>query len=199
MSDTTETAEEEKARRELEMKEMRALWDKEWKEAKERTHECVQANLAALLPELKDLKFTNIRVEYEGGGDSGEYHLPIATKDDGTEVYLDWEKSWGTQSWKSDAVEDITTDKTVPYRQWQRTYPDRKIVFTTEETNLFSAIYSQLVAAVESRHVGWYNNEGGEGTSVLILDDGPVRIEVSHGDYVQETVWDEYTVALEET
>jgi len=199
MSGTTETAEEEKARRELEMKEMRALWDKEWKEAKEKTRECVQANLAALLPELKDLGFTNIRVEYEGGGDSGDYHLPVATKDDGTEVHLNWEKSWGTQSWKSDAVEDTMTDKTVPYRQWHRTYPDRKIVLTTEETNLFSAIYSQLVAAVESRHCGWYNNEGGEGTSVLILNDGPVRIEVSHGDYVQETVWDEYTVVLEET
>lgn len=199
MSDTTETAEEEKARRELELKEMRALWHKEWEEAKEKTRECVQANLAALLPELKDLKFTDIRVEYEGGGDSGDYHLPIATKDDGTEVYLDWDTSYGTQSWRTGSIEVITTDKTVPYRQWHRTYPDRKVVLTTEMTNLFSAIYNQLVAAVESRHSGWYNNEGGEGTSTLILDDGPARIEVRHGLYVQETIWEEYIVALEES
>ena len=57
---------------------------------------------------------------------------------------------------------------------------------------MIQAICDIMEQAVEAKHSGWCNNEGGEGEIVINVPEE--RLEVSHGDYIMETVWDEYMI-----
>lgn len=155
--------------------------------------------LRIVIDALKDENVTQVVMTYSGGGDSGEYHYPIYTMQKGDElVCLESREGYGGSSYRLESTGTLLLETKVAmprahYGDWDaETNTQKAPRIEKTERMLVEAVYLVMEDAVESRHEGWYNNEGGEGTVTLNVGKG--RIEVSHGDYVTETVWNEYTV-----
>lgn len=156
-------------------------------------------NLRVVIDALKKENVTKVDMTYSGGGDSGDYHYPVYTVKRGDEtVSLENREGYGGSSYQLDSSGEFTSGTKITISHvhpgdWDnetRTQGTPRI--EEEETEMVKAVYEIMEEAVESQHGGWYNNEGGEGTVTLDVEEE--QIEVSHGDYIMETVWNEYTI-----
>lgn len=171
-----------------------------WEQIRKFTEQVQGQNLATIIDALKAENVTLARMSYYGGGDSGDYHFPVftVTGKDGKTEDLEVREGYGGSSHKIDSSGEFKTDREVvlslvhagDYDAKTKTQGPPYIEKSTR--SLTQAICDIMEQAAEARHSGWCNNEGGEGEIVINVPEE--RLEVSHGDYIMETVWDEYMI-----
>ena len=177
-------------------------WAADWLRAAELRTQVRGKNLRALVEALEGENVTRVTMTYEGGGDSGEYHYPVFTVlKDGKPADLETKEGYGGTSYQMQPAGEfvcaVRVAISIVSTQWDPKTKARQPASVQQvEMALTKAVYEAMEEAVESEHGGWYNNEGGEGTVVLNVEEK--RIEVSHGDYVTETVWNEYTIEADD-
>lgn len=171
-----------------------------WEKIRLLREQTTRQNLRALVDALKAENVTRVVMSYYGGGDSGDYHFPILTvkKEDGTTEDLEAREGYGCSSYKHDSSGTFQSDATVVLTlvhsgDWLAETKTQGDPYLQEVTKtLTTACYHLMEQAVESQHGGWYNNEGGEGTVTIDVEEGVLDVE--HGDYIMETVWNSYTI-----
>lgn len=171
-----------------------------WARMRELTEQVTAKNLRTIIDALKAENVIDVAMSYYGGGDSGDYHYPIFTvkNADGTTECLEAREGYGGSSHKYESSGEFTSDTEVVLKLVHRGDWDEETktqgppyLNTTTET-LIVAVYRIMEQAVESQHEGWYNNEGAEGT--VLIDVFNDRIDVEHGDYIQQVEWNEYSI-----
>lgn len=171
-----------------------------WQKLRELNDQIRGDNLRIVIDALKSQNVTMVEMTYSGGGDSGEYHYPVYTVKKGDEtVALENREGYGGSSYRLEPAsgefisETKITISHVHPGDWD---PETKTQgaprVEEEETEMVKAVYQIMEEAVESQHGGWYNNEGGEGS--VQIDVFNEKIDVEHGDYVMETVWNSYSI-----
>lgn len=106
-----------------------------------------EQELMQTLIQLADLGVTGIRINYEGGGDSGCIEDIMYTDKEGVSLDEVQNLPWGSKNLKelnnelADNIENFTTDK---------------ILDTIED---------------------WWNNEGGSGTLAILVPSGEYNVE----------------------
>lgn len=175
-----------------------------WQKLRELTEQVRGKNLRIIIDALKAENVTQVVMSYYGGGDSGDYHYPIFTVKgaDGTTKDLEAREGYGGSSYKFDSSGQFETDTEVTLQLvhsgiWDheaRTQGPPYIEDTTK--TLISSVYTIMEQAVEVEHSGWYNNEGGEGTVTIDVDEECINVE--HGDYIQQIEWDNYSIQAED-
>ena len=170
-----------------------------WHKLNELNDQIRGKNLRIVIDALKKENVTCVVMTYSGGGDSGDYHYPVYTVKKGDEtVDLECRAGYGGSSYSLDSSGEFTSETKITISHvhagdWDsetRTQGAPRI--EENEVRLVEAVYQIMEEAVESQHCGWYNNEGGEGTVTLNVEGA--QIDVEHGDYVTETVWNSYTI-----
>ena len=158
-------------------------------------------NLKIVTNELQKLGVDFVRMTYDGGGDSGDYHCPIYTV--GDEELEDRSGAAGCSepSDSLDSTGEFYTDAKVFIYTTVRAVSSTEgaydpISTSVNQVSLLEAVSQMLIRAVESRYAGWYNDEGGHGSTTFDVKRGV--IEVEHGMWVQSTEWDHYTVGEED-
>ena len=170
-----------------------------WQKLRELNDQIRGDNLRIVIDALKSQNVTMVRMTYSGGGDSGEYHYPVYTVKKGDEtIDLENREGYGGSSYSLDSSGEFTSETKITISHvhpgdWnKKTRTQGAPRIEEEETEMVKAVYLIMTESVESRHGGWYNNEGGEGA--VQIDVFNEKIDVSHGDYVTETVWNEYSI-----
>jgi hypothetical protein len=182
-------------------------WEKAWEKerqwyvkAAEKDAAFLREDLSNICEMLKKRDIVFVRMTYDGGGDSGDYHAPIVTTKDEKKFTVDLQ--WGTAGWRDEAEGDITLDekfirRTTHLVRSQANYREIQGITTEmKDTTLGEALYEVMYEVVDQKHGGWYNNEGGEGSVELNVADKELSVE--HGDHYTQTYWDNYTIRAEE-
>lgn len=128
--------------------------------------ERMRRNKALLLEALKGLGAVRATVTYSGGGDEGAADETSAVDADGRTVDL------------STTVDVFTECTRYADQQWH-TWTE------LDDELLHQALSDFAMEAVESRHEGWYDGEGGSGQVVFDCASDTVRIE--HAEYRTES------------
>lgn len=151
----------------------------DWKAVDEMKSSCLVQTLANVCEKLKEHGIDLVTTEYSGGGDSGDYEPAI---------------SYANK--KEVSVPSVEVKKFRPVIKWD-TETDGWVAVEIEEKtgDLLDVVEELMAEAVEIRHSGWYNNDGGEGTVALNVE--KQTINVHHGSCYMETHWDDYTLAVD--
>lgn len=170
-----------------------------WEKLRELNDQIRGKNLRTVIDALKKENVTMVEMTYSGGGDSGDYHYPVYTVEKGGEsVPLENREGYGGSSYSLGSSGEFTSETKITISHvhsgdWDpKTKTQGAPRIEEDEVSLVKAVYQIMEEAVESQHCGWYNNEGGEGTVTLRVEGE--QIDVEHGDYVTETVWNSYTI-----
>jgi len=179
---------------------MNVEWATRWNKTRELYDKIRADNLRIVIDALKKENVTMVQMTYHGGGDSGDYHFPIyrVKQQDGETVDLENTEGYGPSSYTLGASGEFTSETKITIfcvhpGDWDNeTKTQGTPRVEEEEMTMVKAVYQIMEEAVEAQHSGWYNNEGAEGGVQIDVLNG--RINVSHGDYVTETVWNEYSI-----
>lgn len=117
-------------------------------------------NLRRVLPLLRDHDVSEVRVEFDGGGDSGSIqavHYDVDSFDD-SGIYLE--------------VAEVQSEFNQVERRWINTRIE-------SQKTLGKAIEELTYDYLSESDVDWYNNDGGFGELVIKVDEGTVSLEVS--------------------
>lgn len=117
-------------------------------------------NLRRVLPLLRDHDVSEVRVEFDGGGDSGSIqavHYDVDSFDD-SGIYLE--------------VAEVQSEFNQVERRWINTRIE-------SHQTLGKAIEELTYDYLSESDVDWYNNDGGFGELVIKVDEGTVSLEVS--------------------
>ena len=151
----------------------------DWKAVDEIKSSCLVQTLANVCEKLKEHGIDLVTTQYSGGGDSGDYEPAI--------FYANKEKV---------SVPSVEVTKFRPVIKWDTETKGWVAVKVEEETgDLLDVVEEIMAEAVEVRHAGWYDNDGGQGE--VTLDVEKKTINVHHGDRYVETRWDEYSFAVD--
>ena len=151
----------------------------DWKAVDEMKSSCLIQTLANVCEKLKEHGIDLVTTQYSGGGDSGDYEPAISYAND-EEV----------------CVPSVEVKKFRPVIKWDTETGGWVAVEIEEKTGDLLDVVEELMAeAVEIRHPGWYDNDGGEGTVAMNVEEQ--TINVNHGDHYVETRWDEYSLAVD--
>lgn len=123
------------------------------------TERCITENKTRLFPLLAAAGIATITVEYEGSGDSGAVENITIVDAEGNPMPLPaGEVTMQSPNWNGKEISEHPAAIDV-------------------------AVENLAMDAVECRHGGWENNEGGRGS--ITLDIAGNRIEVEHIDLVE--------------
>jgi hypothetical protein len=125
--------------------------------------ERMEKNKQSLLAVLKSIGAKNATVTYSGGGDSGYANNVLAQSMDGTEIVLT-----GT------AISLLSNGHIFVSGKWRENT-------TIKEFSLEEALAEYSMEVLGHHHLGWENNEGGEGEVVFDPVAGEARL--NHNEF----------------
>jgi hypothetical protein len=137
-----------------------------YREWRERANKIARANLAkipeamALIPHVE-----KVSVEYNGGGDSGQFEDALAQNDDDTAA-IEWPKA--------------TIKVQSPVSQWNSEKGEWETEIRETEHTISDYFVEAAHYAVSIWHAGWENNEGGFGKVIFTKD----NVRVEHSDHI---------------
>ena len=150
----------------------------DWKAVDEIKSSCLVQTLANVCEKLKEHGVDLVTTRYSGGGDSGDYEPAIS--------YANKEEV---------SIPSVEVKKLRPVIKWDTETKGWVGVEVEEKTGVLLDVVETLMAeAVEIRHSGWYDNDGGQGE--VTLDVEKKEINVHHGDHFIATHWDDYSFAV---
>jgi hypothetical protein len=121
-----------------------------------------------LLARLRLLGVTEVRVEFSGGGDSGEVsHIQTTSPQgeiDTSKEEMNWPDTVSTR--KDDEWVSVTIEKTM---------------------TLHDVIEKITYSWLESTSLDWYNNEGGQGHMTIDFTQSPPKFDMYVGVNIMET------------
>jgi hypothetical protein len=121
-----------------------------------------EAHKRKLLALLKVLGIKEVRADFAGGGDSGEFHVPLAYDYSGNKVSIDQHKL----TWRA---ESSTWDE-------RKGFSDN--ISDTTEQSLEEILHTLMEHIVGQTDLDWYNNEGGSGVAVINFGVSPPSVTV---------------------
>lgn len=126
----------------------------------------LQVNRDALIEQLKALKISEVKINYNGCGDSGDVMEMEVTPAE---------------------VLPLLQTTMLQYRNVTQIYKDGEFhsEHLDEQMTLHDALSDFTIMWLYQHHAGWENNEGGEGTVVIRVADN--CFELSHTEFYQES------------
>jgi hypothetical protein len=162
----------------------------DWKQRMKLEHEKLLLNIKNVAGVLHGLGIISAEQHYGGGGDSGQYGIPVVvtgTEDDPVRWIASTEVG-GEPEGEQDQ-DDVNLEKYAwpPVKVAIWTYDYVNQCYSDTMMDLDKALVFVLEKAIEIEHSGWENNDGGMGCATM--DTATSVIDLHHGDYVQSVEW----------
>jgi hypothetical protein len=135
-------------------------------------------NKEKILGKLKELGVTQVLVNYQGSGDSGDFENAEISEDD----------------IKKGIAKDVLSLNTINILVSESAFKDGKWETTQHEKDvpLSVAIQDMTYDLLESRHPGWEINEGSDGEFLIDVEEGTVKLYHTNYYTQSESYEDEF-------